>query len=232
MRRSLSITLPLLVVTALLGCGRKPKDGNCASDKDCAAQQGFGKVCVQGRCEECSRDTDCPAGFSCRDNKCAPRAECDDTRACGEGLMCQGGKCVSDPEAAAREAARRKAEEDARRAAEAAKATCELQPVRFDFDAATLQPEARDVLARDADCVKAMKGKRISVEGHADERGTNEYNLHLSQRRAESVLRYLVNLGVDGATLSPVSYGEEQPVCTQATEECWGQNRRVELKAQ
>lgn len=231
MRRLFSFAVPLVVVVALAGCGRKPTGGKCDSDKDCAAQEGFGKVCVQGRCQECSKDVDCPAGFSCRDNKCAPRAECDDTRPCGDGLMCQGGKCVTDPEAAAREAARRKAEEDARRSAEQ-RVSCQLEPVLFDFDAATLRPEARDTLGRDADCLKQMKGKKVSVEGHADERGTNEYNVHLSQRRAESVLRFLVNLGVDGGALSPVSYGEEQPVCTESSEDCWRRNRRVELKAQ
>jgi peptidoglycan-associated lipoprotein len=233
MRRLLSIALPVLVI-ALAGCGRKPKDGTCNSDKDCAAQEGFGKICVQGRCQECSRDTDCPAGFACRDNKCAPRAECDETRPCGAGQTCEAGRCVAAASAVDAEAARRAAEEEERRRREAELARCagELQPVSFDFDAATLRPEARDTLARAADCLKGMKGKRVSVEGHADERGTNEYNLHLSQRRAESVLRYLVNLGVDGGTLSPVSYGEEQPVCTESTEDCWRQNRRVELKAQ
>jgi peptidoglycan-associated lipoprotein len=109
---------------------------------------------------------------------------------------------------------------------------CELQPVAFDFDADTLRPEARDVLTKDADCLKQMKGRKVAVAGHADERGTNEYNQHLGQRRAESVRRYLVNLGVDGGALSTVSYGEEQPVCTESTEDCWKRNRRAELKAQ
>jgi peptidoglycan-associated lipoprotein len=130
------------------------------------------------------------------------------------------------------DAARRAAEEEERRRREAEAAACRLEPVSFDFNEANLRPEARDTLARNADCLKAMKGKRVAIEGHADERGTNEYNQHLGQRRAESVRRYLVNLGVDGGALEPVSYGEEQPVCTQATEDCWRQNRRAELRAQ
>jgi peptidoglycan-associated lipoprotein len=233
MRRLLAIAFPVLAL-ALAGCGKKPTGGNCASDKDCAEQAGFGKVCVQGRCQECSRDNDCPAGFACKENKCAPKGECDETRPCGDGLVCQAGRCVTDPEAAARAEAERRAREDEerrRREAEAA-AACQLAPVSFDFNEANLRPEARDTLARNADCLKAMKGKRVTIEGHADERGTNEYNQHLGQRRAESVRRYLVNLGVDGGMLEPVSYGEEQPLCTEATEDCYGRNRRAELRAQ
>jgi peptidoglycan-associated lipoprotein len=232
MRRLITIALPV-VALAIAGCGRKPTGGACSSDKDCAAQEGFGKVCVQGRCQECAKDPDCPAGFSCRNNKCAPRAECDETRPCGPGQTCDAGRCVAaaaavDPDAEAR---RRAEEERARLEAEMA-ARCKLEPIPFDFNEANLRPEARDTLARAADCLKAMQGKRLTIEGHADERGTNEYNQHLGQRRAESVRRYLVNLGVDGGALEAMSFGEEQPLCTEATEDCWRRNRRAELRAQ
>jgi peptidoglycan-associated lipoprotein len=223
MRRVLSIALPLLVL-GLVGCGRKPTGGNCSSDKDCAAQQGFGKVCIQGRCAECGQDTDCPAGFSCRDQKCAPRTECDEKRPCADGRACQGGRCVT-PQAAPSTSGAGGA------GAQAAGPACELQRVMFDFNEATLRSDARDALSKDADCLKQMKARKVVVEGHCDERGTNEYNQHLGQRRAESVRRYLVNLGVDGGTLDTVSYGEEQPLCTERTEDCWKQNRRAELRA-
>jgi peptidoglycan-associated lipoprotein len=75
-----------------------------------------------------------------------------------------------------------------------------------------------------------MKPGRVTIEGHCDERGTNEYNQHLGQRRAESVRRYLVNLGLAEGSLEAVSFGEEQPACTESTEACWAQNRRAELK--
>jgi peptidoglycan-associated lipoprotein len=221
MRRALYL-LPFLAL-ALAACPRKPTGGKCESDKDCAAQEGFGRICVQGSCQECGKDTDCPAGFACRDNKCAPRAECDQSRPCPGGRACEAGKCV-EPKAAVPPGG-------AGAGAEVA-AKCELAPVAFDFDADTLRPEARDVLAKDADCLKQMKGKKVVVAGHADERGTNEYNQHLGQRRAESVRRYLVNLGVDAGGLSTVSYGEEQPLCNEPTEDCWKRNRRAELKAQ
>jgi peptidoglycan-associated lipoprotein len=225
MRRVITLAVPLFAL-ALAGCpGKKPTGGACQSDKDCAAQQGFGKVCVQGRCQECAADPDCPAGFSCRDNKCMPRAECDETRPCPGGQACQAGRCVA-PEGPTSGGA------GAGGAGAVAAPTCRLGAVSFEFNEATLGAAARDVLAQDAECLKSMKARKVTVEGHCDERGTNEYNQHLGQRRAEAVRRYLTNLGVDGASLDVVSYGEEQPVCTEATEACWARNRRAELRAQ
>jgi peptidoglycan-associated lipoprotein len=225
MRRLLTVAVPLFAL-ALAACpGKKPTGGACKSDKDCAAQQGFGKVCIQGRCQECAADTDCPAGFACRENKCMPRTECDESRPCSGGRECQAGRCVT-PEGPTSGGA------GAMGAGQAAAPTCQLQRVQFDFNEASLSAQARDVLAKDADCLKSMKATRVSIEGHADERGTNEYNQHLGQRRAEAVRRYLSNLGVDGGSLDAVSYGEEQPICTEATEACWSQNRRAELRAQ
>jgi peptidoglycan-associated lipoprotein len=225
MRRTLFTLVPLLAL-AVAGCGKKPTGGNCANDKDCSEQQGYGKVCVQGKCQECGKDAECPAGFACRDNKCAPRAECDESRPCAGGRECQAGRCVEPPPPPPKPSGA-----DAGAGAGGA-ATCQLERVYFDFNEATLRADARDVLSRDADCLKQMKGKRVVVEGHCDERGTNEYNQHLGQRRAESVRRYLVNLGVDGGTLDTVSYGEEKPLCQEATEDCWRQNRRAEFRAQ
>jgi peptidoglycan-associated lipoprotein len=222
----LVLALPVLAL-ALAGCPKKPKDGNCNSNADCAAQQGFGKVCVQGRCQECQADADCPAGFSCRDLKCVPKAaptECDASRPCPQGKACEGGRCV---DAAPQDAGAAGAPADAGAAAGA----CELPTVTFDFDQATLRPDARDALQKAADCAKARKIGRLAVEGHADERGTNEYNQHLALRRAESVRRYLGNLGVAAGSIETTSFGEEQPLCTESTEECWARNRRAELKA-
>lgn len=221
MRRVLPIALSLLAL-ALAGCPKKPSGGKCSSNEECAAQEGFGKICVQGMCQECGRDTDCPAGFSCRDNKCVPRAECDDSRPCPQGQSCQSGKCITAQTGPATGGQTTQAPEPVR---------CELQRVTFDFNDASLRSEARDTLSKNADCLKQMQSRKVTVEGHCDERGTNEYNQHLGQRRAESVRRYLVNLGVQEGALDVVSFGEEQPLCTESTETCWGQNRRAELKA-
>jgi peptidoglycan-associated lipoprotein len=106
----------------------------------------------------------------------------------------------------------------------------ELGVVYFDYDRADLSDTARATLQKSAELLKQWAGwaptLRVMVEGHADNRGTNEYNLALGERRAASVRDYLVSLGVANTALSIVSKGEEQPVCTEETEACWQQNRR------
>jgi peptidoglycan-associated lipoprotein len=79
-------------------------------------------------------------------------------------------------------------------------------------------------------CLKQAGNVPLVVEGHADQRGTTEYNLHLGERRAESVRKYLVNLGVDAKSAKATSYGKERPVCTESTEDCYGRNRRGVVK--
>jgi len=97
--------------------------------------------------------------------------------------------------------------------------------VYFNYDEAGLSDDARGKLARNADLLKATQ-LLVTIEGHADERGTNEYNLALGDRRANAVREYLTSLGVDGGRLRTLSYGEERPVCTEVDESCWSQNRR------
>lgn len=99
----------------------------------------------------------------------------------------------------------------------------------FEFDSSDLKPEAMralDVHARDLQ----GSGQRVVLEGHADERGTREYNMALGERRAQAVQRYLVLQGVSPAQLEPVSYGEERPMVMGHDESAWSQNRRVELR--
>ena len=101
--------------------------------------------------------------------------------------------------------------------------------VYFDFDQYSLTAESRAVLLAHAD---KLKGASVAVrlEGHADERGSREYNMALGERRAASVQRYLVLQGVSPAQLELVSYGEEKPAAMGSSEEAWAQNRRVELR--
>ena len=99
----------------------------------------------------------------------------------------------------------------------------------FEFDSSDLRQDAMralDVHARDLQ----SNGNRVVLEGHADERGTREYNMALGERRAKAVQRYLVLQGVSPAQLEPVSYGEESPVVAGHDESAWSQNRRVELR--
>lgn len=98
--------------------------------------------------------------------------------------------------------------------------------VYFDYDESTLSDDTRDKLSRNADLLKGNPQFSVTIEGHADSRGTNEYNLALGERRANAVKDYLTSLGVDGSRLRTLSYGEERPVCTEDVESCWSQNRR------
>jgi peptidoglycan-associated lipoprotein len=102
-----------------------------------------------------------------------------------------------------------------------------ISDVYFDFDKAELRPEAREKLSQNAEWLRANPGYVATIEGHCDERGTNEYNLALGERRASSAQSYLVSLGVGQARLRTLSYGEERPVCTESTEGCWQRNRRA-----
>lgn len=101
--------------------------------------------------------------------------------------------------------------------------------VYFDFDQYSLTAESRAVLLAHAD---KLKGASVAVrlEGHADERGSREYNMALGEKRANAVRDFLVTQGVNGSSLEVVSFGEEQPTATGSDEASWSQNRRVEVK--
>lgn len=99
----------------------------------------------------------------------------------------------------------------------------------FDFDKSDLRPEAREALVYHANRLRANPNMRVRLEGHADERGTREYNLALGERRAQAIERYLQVQGVPANQLETISYGEERPVATGTSEQAYQQNRRVEL---
>jgi peptidoglycan-associated lipoprotein len=112
----------------------------------------------------------------------------------------------------------------------------DVQDVYFDYDKYDIREDARATLTRDADVLKSAFGRfgtgTILVEGHADERGSAEYNLGLADRRATSAREFLVQLGVDANRLKTVSYGKERPQCTDANESCWQKNRRAHFTVQ
>ena len=98
--------------------------------------------------------------------------------------------------------------------------------VFFESDQTELSPQALATLEKQAQWLQSYNRYSFTIEGHADERGTREYNLALGDRRATTVLNYLVALGVDKGRLSEVSYGKEKPICGDATDSCWNENRR------
>jgi peptidoglycan-associated lipoprotein len=101
-----------------------------------------------------------------------------------------------------------------------------LADVFFDYDMSEIRNEARGPLQKNADWMKRWASTQITVEGHADSRGSSEYNLALGARRANSVKDYLVNLGIPANRITVVSKGKESPFCTDENESCWQQNRR------
>jgi len=101
--------------------------------------------------------------------------------------------------------------------------------IYFNYDEASLSDDARDKLARNADLLRGQPQFTLTIEGHCDERGTNEYNLALGERRANAARDYLSSLGVAGDRMRTISYGEERPACTESDESCWSQNRRAHM---
>ena len=102
----------------------------------------------------------------------------------------------------------------------------ELRDIQFDFDQYDIRPDAARTLDANAAWLKSNANHLLLIEGHCDERGTNEYNLALGERRAKSAMNYLVSQGVQASRITIISYGEERPLCTEHTETCWAQNRR------
>jgi len=108
-------------------------------------------------------------------------------------------------------------------------AVADLKPIYFDFDKYDIRPGDAKVLDANAQWLKTNADQLLLIEGHCDERGTNEYNLALGERRAKSTMNYLVSQGVQASRITIISYGEERPVCTEKTEECWSKNRRAQF---
>ncbi len=186
-------------------CEQKPE---CVSERDCEGNQ----VCRSGKCKtECSSDGDCGSGLKCMGERCVDRSLCRSEDDCGPGMTCSGGRCVSSTENVGRSLS-----------------TCDYPSVRFGFNEATLGGGIQDGLAQVARCIQESGGVLV-VEGHCDERGTEEYNLALGDRRARAVVDYLVRLGVPRDRLRPISKGEAQPLVDRSDEAAWAQNRRVEF---
>lgn len=183
-------------------CEVKPE---CTSDSDCKDNM----VCRSGKCKiECTSDSDCGRGYKCSDNRCVDALACSVDRDCPTGMTCQNGRCATE---------------------NVSRGFCaNPPPVYFDFNIAEIRADQRGTLEELANCFKNDSGT-VTVEGHCDERGTEEYNLALGDRRANAVVKYLVRLGVPKNKLRAVSKGELQPADSRSTEDAWAKNRRAEF---
>jgi peptidoglycan-associated lipoprotein len=101
-----------------------------------------------------------------------------------------------------------------------------LHDIHFAYDSFELDETSRQTLQENGQWLKDHPNVRVEVEGHCDDRGTAEYNLALGAKRAAAAKSYLVNLGIGSDRMTTISYGEELPVCSEETEECWARNRR------
>jgi len=106
----------------------------------------------------------------------------------------------------------------------------EAEGIYFDFDKAEIKADAKAILEKKAAWLRANPSYNVKIEGNCDDRGTNEYNLALGDRRAKAAQKFLNALGIGMNRMSTISYGEEKPACTEKNEKCWSKNRRDDFK--
>ncbi len=106
-------------------------------------------------------------------------------------------------------------------------AIADLKDIHFDFDKYDIRSGDAKVLDGNAGWLKSHDNYLVLIEGHCDERGTNEYNLALGERRAKAAMNYLVSQGIQATRITIISYGEERPTCSEHNEACWAKNRRA-----
>jgi peptidoglycan-associated lipoprotein len=210
-QRVLYAGLAVLALSLGVACG--PTYPKCDSDTDCHKAE----FCVNGLCQQCRGDQDCAAGQRCSSGACqAVPGYCTSTTDCGVGQDCENNACVT------------RAESSVAPAAPTPPSTgCTLESLYFGFDDDALDDSARNKLGDAASCVKQRGIKAVHLTGLTDPRGTEEYNLALGDRRAQSVHKYLTSLGVE-ATLTHSSMGEELASGTEETG--WARDRRVDLQ--
>lgn len=224
--------LALVLAFAATSCGDSSKKPGCKTDKDCKNPL----VCAANTCVQCTSDAQCSGGQKCLSNACVAAPECTSDETCPPGQVCQAGKCkacAADSECgpggrcqagACQRAKKCSKDEDCADdedctngvcvragASTGADATCPLSTVYFAFDDSTVQASERDRLAANVACVEKTKGKNVYLIGHTDSSGTEEYNIALSERRAQAVADYMSRLGTDPARMQVVPKGETEP---------------------
>lgn len=202
------------------GADQTCKSGRCEKRSECPCEAPL--VCELDKCvqPECVTNDDCEGGKQCEANRCVD-AGCTTDQECGGGMACIDGVCQAGSSTQISSECRPMNASDGEVVA--------LRSVRFDFNQADLRPDSRSALEANAECLRQAPEVAVVVEGHCDERGTQEYNLALGERRAAAVRSYLQNLGIENSRIKIISKGENQPVCTSSSEDCYEQNRRVEF---
>lgn len=184
----------------------RPKPGYCDNDRDCAD----GQICREHQCRACKEDSECKSG-RCQAGKCAETmgGSCQEDDDCADNEVCQGGKCVASAKPYT------------------GPALCGLKTVFFAFNEFGVRQQDQSTLEENAKCILSVKDRKVYLNGHCDPRGTEEYNLALSNQRAQAVRKYLEELGVPADRLHVVPKGELEASGTD--EESWFKDRKVEL---
>lgn len=170
-------------------CVEKPVKPECEKDADCPD----GKVCQAGTCRACTQDGECGPGGSCESGACKRATACTSDEQCADDEDCVDGFCQKPW------------------AGGGGDATCQLATVYFALDDANIAASERDRLDGNQSCIEKTTGKQVLVIGHTDSTGTDEYNIALSERRAQTVADYLARLGTDPARMQVVPKGETEP---------------------
>ena len=236
----------ILLMTACTG----PKYPNCKTDDQCSSK---GELCIEGTCQQCRTADNCEAGQQCVSGRCEAAAECSGESDCPDNQICRSGKCQTECSASGdcadglkcmnyRCVAANACASDADCAsgtgcqsgvcaqnASRVLTLCDYPAVRFAFNDDKLNAEARDGLSVVAECIRGGSGTLV-IEGHCDERGTEEYNLALGDRRARAVMNYLSRLGVPRSKMRVVTKGEAEPLVRQSNSAAWSKNRRAEFE--
>jgi len=184
----------------------------CENDGDKNCKGDPCKICKDHQCvakpAKCNKDLDCPGKLTVCSSPgkceaaCVPGCSPDKPNPCPAGQKCNAGKCEQ--------------------------ASCNMSTVYFDLNKANIRSSERDKIRANAECAKKMTGKKVLFTGHADERGTVEFNIHLSKRRAKSASSYLKNLGLSSSRVCIVPKGKSDPARPNASTESEHQeNRRV-----
>lgn len=237
-------------LTVLMALSCTPEYPNCETDKDCATKKEF---CVAGKCQQCRTSSDCPQGFTCNSGRCDKIAGyCQNKSQCPAGQECLNNRCRSctadkDCPAGAKcwkgvcdtkkhcssddDCAQNEDCVNGSCVAEKPKAPpppvrCTLGSVYFDFNESALTTDATATLSRNADCLKQVPNS-VTIVGHADPRGTAEYNIALSERRAQSVMAHMMRLGIDGTRMGVLPRGSLDAQGT--NEPTWAQDRRADF---
>ena len=246
LRFSLAVLVVCLAIVGLVaGCKKKKTTPACEGTEDCKD----GLACVNKQCVQCATSADCGPGMACEDGACK-KAECDKDADCPNGGVCDDGACkacASDKECgvggkcnagACTRPTPCKKDEDCADDEDCVDGFCQkpwqsppvadactLQTVYFAYDDSSIAASERDRLDANTACIGKSPARAVYVMGHTDSSGTDEYNIALSERRAQTVADYLARLGVDPAKLQVVPKGETEP-----TGQGEDKDRRVEFQ--